>query len=357
MNAKQSIGKGAQAEETLRKYFLDLGYFVVRGIKFKYQGYDVTDVDLWLYMRPSALTRERVIVDIKRKRTPQAIERIFWTKGLQNILGLEGCIVATTDKRDAVREFGKLNGVAVLDGNFLTRLQGQLRPMENRLANEELVASLDPDGLGKLRGDWQSKIELSKSRLLTHLDFSGCNTWLADASFFAEQAIVDSQRRDAASRLLYLTTAFFLVALDYIFRDLSFTEAAFKSQSLRDGFIHGSIGKAGLEETLSRTIAFIENYLPDGSKWSKQLRKSVLDAFEDVPADVLKEFFSKEEISRALFGYAVKFEEAAYSRSFILPHDLDNDLKSVLGVLLDFSQIERRKFYDSFKEIEPSKIN
>jgi hypothetical protein len=66
----------------------------------------VTDVDIWLYSRPSPLTRERANVDIKRKKTPQALERIFWAKGLQQVLSLERCVVATTDTRPDVREFG-----------------------------------------------------------------------------------------------------------------------------------------------------------------------------------------------------------------------------------------------------------
>ena len=118
--------KGPHMEEVLRSYFLDLGYFVVRGPQFRYQGFDITDVDLWLYMRPSPLTRERIIVDAKQRRTPQAIERIFWAKGLQLALGLEGCIVATTDKRAAVREFGRQNGVSVLDGTFFARLSAAM---------------------------------------------------------------------------------------------------------------------------------------------------------------------------------------------------------------------------------------
>jgi hypothetical protein len=87
--------KGARAEETLRNYFLSMGYFVVRGCKFRYRGFDVTDVDLWLYGRSSALLRERINVDIKNKKTPQALERIFWAKGLQSVLGLDACVVAT----------------------------------------------------------------------------------------------------------------------------------------------------------------------------------------------------------------------------------------------------------------------
>jgi hypothetical protein len=76
--------KGETTEELLREYFTTLGYFSVRGIPYRYGNFDVTDIDIWLYSRPSPLTRERANVDIKRKKTPQALERIFWAKGVVN---------------------------------------------------------------------------------------------------------------------------------------------------------------------------------------------------------------------------------------------------------------------------------
>lgn len=41
--------KGQKMEEILRIYFLKSGYYVSRGIPFKYRNFDVTDIDLWLY--------------------------------------------------------------------------------------------------------------------------------------------------------------------------------------------------------------------------------------------------------------------------------------------------------------------
>ncbi len=338
--------KGARTEELLRRYFLDIGYFAVRDIQFIFQGHVITDVDLWLYLRPSILTRQRTIVDIKNKRTPQAIERIFWTKGLQEALGLDGAVVATTDKRPAVRNFGLQNNVTVLDDSFLSKLESQRAHSRDRLSEEEFLSEFGADLLGKMRGDWLARLQLSKSRLLSHLDFSGCNTWLADASYFAEQTIVDPQRRVPATRLLYLSISFFLIALDFILKDFSFVDPSLKAKTLKNGFTHGAIGSEGVERLLAQSITLIENYLPEGRRWTDQLRKNVLGAFQDVPADILKEFFGRVDISGSLFVFARKLEELAYFREFTPPQSLDAELKSVVGVVLDFSQIERAKFFD-----------
>ncbi|WP_206206140.1 hypothetical protein, partial [Pseudomonas viridiflava] len=70
----QQLLKGPAAEEAIRNYFLSIGYFVVRGCAFKYNQFDVTDIDLFLYGKSSAFSRERLNADIKNKKTPQALE-------------------------------------------------------------------------------------------------------------------------------------------------------------------------------------------------------------------------------------------------------------------------------------------
>ena len=80
---RQVLLKGPRMEELLRSYFIKAGYYVARGVPFIYEGFDVTDIDLWLYSRTSSVSREITLVDAKNKKTPQAIERIFWVQGLR----------------------------------------------------------------------------------------------------------------------------------------------------------------------------------------------------------------------------------------------------------------------------------
>ena len=108
--ASKREGKGAQAEETMRQRFRQMGYFAVRGIPYSFREFHVTDIDLWLY-GPTAAFRERINVDIKNKKTPQAIERIFWALGVTQALRLDRCIVVTTENNPAVLEFGRRRGV------------------------------------------------------------------------------------------------------------------------------------------------------------------------------------------------------------------------------------------------------
>ncbi|HEY1469231.1 MAG TPA: hypothetical protein VGF61_09310 [Candidatus Acidoferrum sp.] len=103
------------------------------------------------------------------------------------------------------------------------------------MAEEEFVDLIVSNKVDKLVGNWRGKLEDAKSRLVSNLDFDGCNAWLDDARFFAEQALV-SDRREAACRLFYLVLSFFLIGLDYASRWSSLEDGDARRKELTSGF-------------------------------------------------------------------------------------------------------------------------
>lgn len=75
------LTKGPRMEELLRSYFLKTGYYVVRGVPFIYEGFDVTDIDLWLYSRTSSVSREVALVDAKNKKTRKRLNAFSGCRG------------------------------------------------------------------------------------------------------------------------------------------------------------------------------------------------------------------------------------------------------------------------------------
>ena len=169
--------KGARAEEAIRNVFRHAGYYVVRAIPYTFQGREVTDIDLWLYGK-TGLFRERINVDIKNKKTPQAIERFFWALGVMQVLRLERCIVVTTERNSAVVEFGRRSNVTVIDGQFLQ--DAQAKPDPDRLSEEDLLAAIRPVNAEELGKELQGRYLAAKARLLTQMTYDGCNLHLLD---------------------------------------------------------------------------------------------------------------------------------------------------------------------------------
>jgi hypothetical protein len=334
----QSLPKGAAAEESLRNYFLSIGYYVVRGAKFTFNKFDVTDVDLWLYARNSPLSRERVCVDIKNKKTPQALERIFWAKGLQAVLELDACIVATTDTRPDVSEFGRQHNVKVLDGNFLSRLNKSARSHKARMSEEVFLSILDKDSLGRLGGNWRGRYEESKSRLLSSLNFDGCNAWLTDIEYVVSQIASGIP----AWRLLYITASHLMIAMDFILREFITEDQVQRRKIIERGVRYGVSGEAFTEKVGYMAAALVESIAAQPGL-SETLQRELRSQAANVEAEILGDFFSKNLSGAALFEVAMIFEASAFSAEVPNSSSLPAQAQSVLGILADFNGIDRKK--------------
>lgn len=338
MENKSILFKGELMEELLRSYFLNLGYYVVRGVKFKYEGVDITDVDLYLYGRTSSLTRQRINVDIKNKKVPQAFERILWANGLMKLLNFNSCIVATTDQRPLIHTFGQLHNTIILDGAFLAKIR--INTFPDRLTEEDILLKFSKHKSYKTFGnkDWRYIYETSKTKLLTEQDFSGFNSTLFNLIYFIEKVLTDEQKREDATRMLYIILSHLLIIIDFIAKDIAFLDTLDKEKKLSDGFKFGNLGKDGVDKIISMAVQI------SGNKSANSFLKSL----ESIPTDILKDFFSKNENTKNLYNWSKEFESLGFKKKFVDPDLIEAPLKGVISVILDFAKIERRKFFDIY---------
>ena len=337
MAKQQTLFKGELMEELLRDYFLNLGYYVVRGVKYKYEGNDITDVDLFLYGRSSSLLRQRINVDIKNKKSPQAFERILWANGLKKLLGFNSCIVATTDSRPVIHSFGQMHNTGILDGNFLKKL-GNKKIESNRITEEDLLTELAKHRSYNFykNKDWKYIYEISKGKLLTELDYSGANSILNIIHYFLEKYLTDKQKQETAIRLVYLTLSHFLIIVDFIIKDIAFLEQEQREKKLSDGFKYGNLGKDGVDKIVS-----MANEIAGGKP-----NNSILESIDSLPIEVFRDFFGKNDNAKNLFNWATELEYIAYYNTVMKPIDLPPNLKGVLSMLLDYYKIDRKKFFE-----------
>lgn len=340
---KPAPDRGGAAEENLRAYFLDAGYFVIRGGKITYQQNDVTDVDLWLYAKPTHISRERACVDAKYKEKPKALERILWAKGLQSVLGLDRCIVATTDKREVVRAFGERHGVAVLDGYLFAEIQLR-KPAATRLSQEELLATWSDQSVGKLGGDWRGKVEGGSSRVVAALDFDTANDLLHRIGFFAEKLIVS--RSVASCRAVYLLASYLLVTLDYRLSQLALQPPPIRRTVVIEGLRFGQQGAAHTRQVFDMATSMVESYAP-GVRG--RIQAEARRQYDAIPADALADFLLKQSVQAQLFDLARNFEALAFAPSLTRPASLDTAHQSILSAVLDFLRIGRNAFFDAMQ--------
>lgn len=338
--------KGYDLEETLKAYFTKAGYFVVRGLPYRVGGDEITDVDLWLYERPAALTRRRLIVDAKNKKIPRAAERIVWAKGLQAALGADGAIVASTDTRAASRLLARGLGITLLDGEAVGKLkQSTSLQAPDALPSDQLDALVKEVDAGRRSSEWRSALLSLRASLLTAFGVHSANTALTTIAFFAEQTVAAAPRSVQASvglRCVYYASALAAISLDFVLAD-----QVFRSQDDRRSAILNAVRYGGFEapaalSTVRAAIGLVRQHAENGAAVAKQVERGFNSQAEQVPAEIIADFVSRLPAAETLFNVARELEGASNRRQLPSFDQVSVEARSAMGAFLDFAGVTRQ---------------
>jgi hypothetical protein len=347
MVSARSGGKGLDFEEALRTYFAQAGYFVIRGVPYLAEDEHVTDIDLWLYERPGALTRRRLIVDAKNRGRPKAAERIIWSNGLRAALGVDGAIVATTDNRLTTKALAKSMGVVLLAGDAVTRLaHSEKLKNTDRFTSEEFNGTVKRIDEGRRSGEWRQHLLSARRSLIGAFGMPSANGNLAHGRFFAEQASIAQPQSDQAQfaiRLFYLTSALAAISLDFALADQAFRSPEQRRQSIIDGVRFGIAEGASAASTIRAAIGLARKYADNGTAVAKQIEYGFNTDADRIPAEIIADYVSRTSASDALFNCAREVEDASSSIELPSYDDLSIETRSLLGAFLDFHGIAREK--------------
>lgn len=352
------LGKGAVLEELLRAYFLRAGFFVIRGVPFRFAEEDLTDVDLWLYERPTGSARRVQICDIKYKQRPKAVERIFWTSGLAKALKVDGAYVATTDKRTNLRGVADNLDIQLIDGNDIQRIlasQSVLYP--SRMTDEELVTNLRSVDL-----DLRAKYFLnSRDQILSSLsDGFGARSAVKALEVFSRLATTavsyrpNSPAAIASGRLAYLAAAIVCQSLDFVSVDAAFRPLDERRDLILQAVRYGALASDEGQRSLRLALALIEKYSPAGKSSALAVEQGLKNDLESIPAEIIADQVMKLLKNDQLFLVGRELEMEGYNRDLPSFDHLSNTSKAMLGSLLDYSGIDRRRFAMAWASARPS---
>lgn len=338
--AQKGSKKGSSAEEAMRIAFLSKNYFVVRDVPFSYGQFDVTDIDLWLY-GTAGVFRERISVDIKNKKTPQAIERIMWALGVRQALGLSKCIVVTTEKRSEIVDFGRKQGVLVIDGEYL-KFAVQSGQPSDRISEEQFLNAIKPPNAGELSKHLCERYITAKERLLTGMHYDGANSHLLAVTDCFQDLSAYPGARASVRRVLYAIASYLLVTLDWMISRNEFQTEDAREKQLEDGLKYGTAGR-------SRISGFVR-LLEQCKSGSDQDVFTVIDSIaakvergaESVRADVIAEYITRTLGNDTLVPLAKQFEAEAFKPTVCSFANLNADMKATLLMLVDFCDMERK---------------
>lgn len=348
---KKTGKKGLETEEIVRSYFQNAGFFVLRGVKLRNGRDDLTDIDLWLYERSATLARRRIVIDIKDNAQPKAAERLFFIKGLAEIMQVEASGVATSDSRPSLRELARSHNVLWIDNADLQRLKSsQKLAASSRITNEaldELISRVDASRSSRDARDAFSSV---KSSVADRFGPSCANTAIEAAQHFAKltiEAHPNSLPAQVFTRLLYFSSAIAAAALDFSSGEIALRPNAERLVKLANAIRFGVDAK-GTEDKLRWAEAAIREFAPNGAGVADVVRSRFNEALQSIPAEGLAEVVAKMANSDRLFRAACDLEQAAYMSDLVTFDDLSLDARSFLGAVLDFVAIDRTLFAKSW---------
>lgn len=348
MSDKTPGPKGAILEEVLRAYFIRSGFFVVRGVPFRFADEDLTDVDLWLYERPTGTSRRVQICDIKYKQRPKAVERIFWTSGLADALEVDGAYVATTDKRKSLRSIAEKLDLQLLDGTDVQRIQNSQSMIDaDRISDEQLVQELQVVDKGfRNKGLQEARMDIL-SALSDGFGAPSAVRSLEGFGRLASAAITyhpNSEAARAAGRLAYLAAAIACESLDYVSVGAVFRTIEERRDLILQAVRLGALSGEGGQKTLKLAIALVDKYAPGGKGTARAVEAGLRHDLERIPAEIVADQAVRLLKFDQLFLTGRELEHAAY-HIVLPPFDaLTVSTKSMLGALLDYSGVDRERF-------------
>jgi len=290
----------------------------VRGIPFRHEGADLTDLDVWLYERGAGVSRRRFIVDSKNKKTPKVVERVFWTSGLRDALELDGAFVASTSPREETQKIARRVNITLIDITALSRGNGSegLHAI-SRLAKEDidrLLGAMDKEHETKL---WRSNRDDVVASVIMAFGGGTVNVALRATKFYADHILSSapgSRTRETAQRMFYFALAFAAISLDFISARSAFQPIAQRKADLEDTLKFGS-DPDETKRRLSLAFDLVRQYLPNGSATANQLRGRVNDATKSMPVDIVSDVVTKLAGKGHLFEVAKVLERAAHEKA------------------------------------------
>ena len=336
-----ALAKGAGLEELARAYFVRQGFVAIRSVSIQFEEEEVTDVDVWLYGRQGGGVRTRTLVDVKDKKSPKAFERIMWIRGMQLALGCDRAVVTTTDSNAKVARFAQQQKVALLTSAFLRHWVGDGDVLKDRISLEELVTSIQSYSGQKQDGDWIKQIALAKSAVVSLAPYPGFNKAISSFRFFAERAATRPQHREQALRGAYLSAALACMALDAALEKLAFEEPSTRLRLLYSGVTYGDAGDNRAQSSIDTVLSVISKGVKNGRTIARQTGDALEELFAGVRAEIIAEFFAKEQNSAYLFPAARELEFRAHARARSEITALSTEAKSIIGVFADFVGAKR----------------
>lgn len=218
---------------------------------------------------------------------------------------------------DAQGQFTKIDAA----GKAGTMLSVISATQQEALSRRQVETLATANGISML--ELSSVLSLLEDR---HV-WDALNAHIEDVTKYVDDSTRSSDP-SGAIRLICLTVAFIMIALDFNLREAIFMQPSHVASRIEEGLRFGTRGRAGVMTLLDAL--------------GKKKKSEALRVVETVRAEIPAEFFHRHAGTGWFFDVARTLDSAAYSIDFVGLTDLPPEAQSAVGVILDFLGIDRR---------------
>lgn len=311
---------GSSFEDSVKNFFLNNGYFTLRGTIYKDGKNSITDIDIWGYKNFGLYSYERIIVDCKNKKHPKMAERILWTIGLKNSLNIEKAFLAINKKNYEFHEFAIKNNILVLDPTIINNI-----PI-NFITDEDFLDILKMNE--RVGSNFKDDYENLKTICVSKIDIKALNKVLYITKRIMEQHSISSNK--ATLRLMLFSISILYIILDMLHMKYKSISKQYSFSKLIDGIKYG--------DDTNKIKQFAEVISKITEEKFDVIYKQLLEV-GSANISVLEEGIIK---NNNYFKYALYFNKLSFSKEKIVA--IDSTYKSKIFILCDYFDIKRIDF-------------
>lgn len=158
----------------------------------------------------------------------------------------------------------------------------------------------------------------------------------------------------AAGRLTYLAAAVACASIDYVSVGAAFRTAEERRELILNAIRLGALSNDQGEQALRMALALVEKYAPGGKATALAVQSGLRKDLERIPAEIVADQAMRLLKADQLFLTGRELEMASYR--LVLPtfDELGGATKSMLGALLDYSNIDRERFAMAWTSTAPA---
>ncbi len=288
------------------------------------------------------------------------MERVIWTKGLVEILEMDGAYVATTDSRPVARKIANKLGIKLLDGQEIKRIQESDKVLfEERITDENLLNDVKQLDDKRQNKEVYSRLMDLKASALIGLGASSLVRSLESFEYFVYKCVEAHPNSSTArlfGRLTYLSAAFAAFNLDYIGAEASFRTNEERKNVFVNAIRYGNQDKQEALRDVRVATELIRKYTDNGSALAASLETKISEDLEKIPAEIIADQMIRSGKGDVLFNYARSLEHIAYHTTCPSFDGLETQIKSFMGALLDYCSIDRSVFALCWHEPQSEKV-